>query len=138
MGYPDRSAELTVLRRGGLRREVPQAAMQIEEVGSLVAAAAEVTVPPEVEEYLLDLVRATRADARLLRGVSTRGAQALYRAARAHALVKGRGFVVPEDLRELAGPVLGHRVVPRTDSGPGGEGGVRAIEALVDETPAPG
>ena len=100
-------------------------------------SAERVAVTRDIEEYLLDLVRATRTDARLVRGVSTRGAQSLYRAVRAYALVQGRGYVIPEDVRTLAVPVLAHRVIPRTSSGPGGEGGIRAVRELLDELRAP-
>jgi MoxR-like ATPase len=102
-----------------------------------MSEAARIDVPELVEEYLLDLVRGTRSDARLVRGVSTRGAQALHRAVRAHALVHGRRVVIPEDVRAVGVPVLAHRVLPRSGGGPGGDGGVEAIESLLDEIPPP-
>ncbi|MCO4745096.1 MAG: MoxR family ATPase [Proteobacteria bacterium] len=132
MGYPDRDAERRVLRQGGLKRGVAETVASPDEVLSLVQAAAQVRVPEAMENYLLDLVTLTREDARLLRGVSTRGAQALYRAMRARALVKGRTFVIPEDLRVLAVPVLGHRVLARMDGGPSGSGGPRAVAEILD------
>ncbi len=138
MGYPDREAERVVVRRGGIKRELAEPVMDLHQVLELRAATERITVPEEVEDYLLDLVRATRRDARLLRGVSPRGAQALYRAVRSYALVKGRGFVIPEDVRELAVAVLGHRVIPRSNAGPSGNGGELAISAALDELPAPG
>jgi MoxR-like ATPase len=137
MGYPDRESERAVLRREAMRAELAHSVVTPEEILAMVDAAARVKVPIEVEEYVLDLVRVTREDARLVRGVSTRGAQLLYRAARAHALVAGRSYVIPEDVVDLAVPVLGHRVLPRTDAGPAGEGGPRAIQAIVDDLPAP-
>jgi MoxR-like ATPase len=137
IGYPDREAERAVLRRPSVRAELPDAVVTPDELVALERAVIEVAVPAEVEEYLLDLVRATREDSRLVRGVSTRGAQALYRAIRARAFVAGRNFVVPEDVLDLAVPVLAHRVVARIDGGAGGEGGARAIQAVVDGLPAP-
>ncbi|MFT7518653.1 MAG: MoxR-like ATPase [Kiritimatiellia bacterium] len=138
LGYPDRRTELDVLRQGGRRRKKPSRALEVGQVLRLCELSAAVAVPIEVEEYLLDLVRSSRTDARLLRGVSTRGGQALYRAVQAWALVQGRGFVVPEDVRELAVPVLSHRVLPRSGGGPSGDGGERAIIGLLDDLPAPG
>ena len=138
LGYPDRDTELEVLRQGGRERSVAEPVLEPEGVRRLILAAEAVTVPPEVEHYLLDLVRASRADPRLLRGVSTRGAQALYRAVRALALLQGRPFAIPEDVRALAVPVLGHRVLPRSGGGPAGDGGAAAIAALLDELPPPG
>jgi MoxR-like ATPase len=138
MGYPDRRTELEVIRQGGRVRQQPSAGLDLGVVAQLSQVAAAVRVPGEVEEYLVDLVRASRTDSRLLRGVSTRGAQALYRAIQAWALVQGRGFAIPEDVRDLAVPVLGHRVLPRAGGGPAGEGGSVAVAALLDDQPAPG
>ncbi len=138
MGYPDREAERAVVREGGMKRRVPQTAIDVQQVMELRAATERVNVPTEVEDYLLDLVRATRMDARLLRGVSPRGAQALYRAVRAHAMAQGRGFAIPEDVRDLAVAVLAHRVIPRSNGGPAGNGGEVAIQAALDELTPPG
>lgn len=127
MGYPDREAERRVLRAGGFRRASLEPAIDLESLRGLVDAVDGVAVHAEVEDYLLDLISATRSDSRLLRGASTRGAEALYRACRAHALVKGRAFVVPEDVRELAVPVLAHRVIARGENTRAGEQAVREI-----------
>lgn len=134
MGYPDRNAERAVLRAGGFRRTEVEPALTPHQLTALLAALDDVTVHDEVEDYLLDLVDLTRTDARLVRGVSTRGAEALYRACRALALVRGRSFVIPEDLRELAGPVLAHRVIPRGD---GAGAAHKAIQELLWDLPAP-
>jgi MoxR-like ATPase len=135
LGYPDRDSERGILRRAGPR---PTCARVLEPAGwsDLIGQSERVSVPAAVEDYLLDLVRATRSDHRLLRGVSTRGAQALYRVVRAWALVRGRSFAIPEDVRELAAPVLGHRVLARS-GGVGGDGGTAAIGAILDEIRAP-
>jgi MoxR-like ATPase len=137
MGYPDREAERAVLRQGGLHRATAETVTSAEEVATLVAAASKVRVSEGVEDYLLDLVRRSREDQRLLRGVSPRGAQALYRAVRARALVRGRTFAIPEDVRELAVPVLSHRVLARVDSLRAGEGGEAAIRAVLDAVAPP-
>jgi len=136
VGYPDREAEREVLRTSGTSRRIAESVLTLDEVSALMAVASTTAVAPEVEDYLLDLTRCTRTDARLLRGVSTRGAQALYAAVRAYALVKGRGYVIPEDVRDLAGPVLAHRVLPRS-SGISGDAGAAAIHGILDELPAP-
>ena len=136
MGYPDRDAERTVIRQGSLR-QMPEPVVGVDEVLDLSAAVENIAVPKDVEDYLLDLIRLTREDPRLLRGVSTRGGQALFRAVRAYAVVAGRDFAIPEDVRHLAVAVLGHRVLPRTGGGPAGEGGPLAIAALLDNLPSP-
>jgi MoxR-like ATPase len=134
MGYPAREDERAILRAGGLRQARFSPGLSAAEARALCAAVDEVRMHPEIEDYLLDLVARTRADARLSRGVSTRGAEALYRAARAHALGRGRGFVVPEDIRALAVPVLAHRVVARGAGRGAAEG---ALRGLLAELPPP-
>ncbi len=136
LGYPDRNAEREVLRQTN-GRKVPQAVVTVAELQALRTSVEHVTVSSEIEEYLLDLVRATRTDARILRGVSTRGALALFNAMRAFAVVNGRGFVIPEDVRDLALPVLAHRILPRSGGGPQGQGGHDAIRELLEELHAP-
>ena len=137
IGYPDRESEREVLRQGGLGRvDAPQVASEGEVVG-LVRRAQETRVPDVVEDFLLDVVRATRESPSLLRGVSPRGAQALYRAVRARAFVHGRDFAVPEDIRTLAVPVLAHRVLARGAGDARGDGGERAIRAVLDRIPSP-
>ncbi|MBX2796305.1 MAG: AAA family ATPase [Myxococcales bacterium] len=136
VGYPDRATEREILRDPAERR-VPEAVVSTDDVLKLMEVAAAVEVPELVEEYLLDLVRGTRSDARFVRGVSTRGAQALHRAARAHAMVKGRAYAVPEDVRDLAVPVLAHRVLSRVGHGPNQDGGEVAVQQLVDEVGPP-
>ncbi|MCB9684318.1 MAG: MoxR family ATPase [Alphaproteobacteria bacterium] len=134
IGYPDRGTERELLRAGGERRTV-EPLVSSEDVTGLIREAAAVSVPELVEEYLLDLVRGTRTDARFVRGVSTRGAQALHRAVRARALVEGRRVAIPEDVRALAVPVLAHRVLARSGSAQGGD--VEAVASLLDELPPP-
>lgn len=131
MGYPAREHERDILRKGGLRSATFPTALTLEETRALCAGVEQVEVHEEVEDYLLDLVEGTRTDARFLRGVSTRGAEALYRVARALALARGRAYVVPEDIRELVIPVLAHRVVVRADGER--DGAARVLRDLLRE-----
>lgn len=133
VGYPDRSTERAILRQAG--RPVPSTVVAPEQVEALVERAMAVDVPELVEEYLLDLVRGTRSDARFVRGVSTRGAQALHRAVRARAFLEGRSYAIPEDVRALAVPVLAHRVMARSLGE--ADGGLEAVRGLLDELPPP-
>ena len=134
MGYPDRQAERAVLRAGGFRKSQLKPALAAEELAGLMESVESVTVHAAVEDHLLDLIEKTRNDPRLLRGASTRGAESLFRAIRALAVVRGRSYCIPEDVRELAVPVLAHRVVPRSD-GKGADS--QAVEELLWELPAP-
>jgi len=135
VGYPDRQTERALLH--DLARPVAAQVMGPGDVERLAAGASAVAVPEIVEEYLLDLVRGTRSDPRFVRGVSTRGAQALHRAVRAHAFVHGRAYATPEDVRRLAVPVLAHRVLTRSLGGADGDGGAQAVAAVLAELPSP-
>ena len=138
MGYPDRTSELDIMRQAGLRRPRDMQPWTADELNECVAAVSEVRVSDDLAAYMMDLVRGTRSDHRMKRGVSPRGAQSLYRACQAYALVCGRDFVIPDDVWRLAVPVMAHRVVPRAGGGPAGEGGRAAIEELIRELPQPG
>ena len=89
--------------------------------------------------YMLDIIQATRRCDELHVGVSTRGALALYRAAQAAALVAGRQYVVPDDVKRLAVPVLAHRVIPKGYLHGGQREAVESlVERLVEDVPVPG
>lgn len=133
LGYPERDDERDILRQRGGHAALPSAVTSLDALRGLCALVEDVKVDPVVEEHLLDLVWLTRSDARLLRGASPRGAQALHRAARARAIVQGRDFVLPEDVRDLAVPVLGHRVVARGAA----DGGDAVIDAILHELAPP-
>ncbi len=130
VGYPSREDERQVLvshRRGQPVDEL-QPVLTCEQVMSLQAAVREVTVDASLSDYLLDIVETTRNCSELSVGVSTRGALSLYRAAQAASLLAGRSFVVPDDIKQLAVPVLGHRIIPRSFA----QGQQRsAVEALI-------
>jgi MoxR-like ATPase len=100
-----------------------------------------VTVAPKLTDYILALVRRTRATKDLVLGVSPRGAQGLFRAVQARAIVAGRPYATPDDVKSVAVPVLAHRVLA---SMPGSYDGVstrrretEAIQRLLDEVPVP-
>jgi len=131
VGYPDEASERLLLREAtGVTRKA-EAVLGPEDVLALQDAADKVVVHPDLESYLLAIVRATRRHPDLELGASPRASQALVRAARARALLLGREHVVPDDIRDVAEPVLAHRLVPATSADPGaGSDPQRAIEAL--------
>jgi MoxR-like ATPase len=140
IGYPDREDELLVLtsHRAGEPVDRLQAVIDVEQVLVLQEAVRHVAVEGSIQEYLLDIVQATRQAAELTVGSSTRGALSLYRASQSLALVEGREYVVPDDVKRLAVPVLAHRVIGRTAGhGHGRRQCESIIQRLLDETPAP-
>jgi MoxR-like ATPase len=118
LGYPEPEDEAAVLRDDPAANELPRLAAVVADTELLAmrAASARVKFDDRLVGYLLAIVGATRAHPALVLGASPRGAVALRRAAQARALVDGRDFCIPEDVRDLAVPVLAHRlgVDPRT------------------------
>ena len=112
MGYPDREDEQDILNSHRFGQPVQQmesvcTPREILEIQSVVR---KVDVEQSISEYMLDIVHATRESPRLSVGVSTRGILLWYRAIQAQAVVDGRGYAVPDDAKQLAIPVLSHRV----------------------------
>ena len=118
LGYMNRDQELSVLARPATSQllEELQPVVTMEETELLARQAAEVRVSADVAAYLMDMIQATRSENGLLSGVSTRGALALYRASQITAAMQGRDYVIPEDVKREALPVLGHRVVSGSGS----------------------
>jgi MoxR-like ATPase len=114
IGYPDPSDEAAVLRDDPAATELPrlQPVLDGTDLLAMRAAAERVKFDDGLVAYLLAIVRATREHAAIRLGASPRGAVALRRAAQARALVDGRDFCIPEDVRDLAVAVLAHRLVP--------------------------
>lgn len=140
MGYPDRDSERQVLSIHRQREPVEdlQAVLSIEQVLQLQEAVRQVAIDDAINDYLLDIIEATRACEELHVGVSTRGALCLYRAAQALALIDGRQFVVPDDIKHLAVPVLSHRVITKGYLHGRYTQAVEAlIHRLVEQVPAP-
>lgn len=98
---------------------------------------ATVQTAPEVSAYALQLVRATRRTPNLSLGTGTRGAIALVQVARAYALLDGRGYVVPDDVKTAALPVLRHRVSVAPEAAISGQGADEVLSALLRSVPAP-
>jgi len=115
VGYPGRDAERNVLRshRAGEPVDQMKPVVSLAEIREVQAVTRTVQVEDSILDYLQDIVDQTRTSNELQVGTSTRGALAFYRAAQATALLAGRSFVVPDDVKKMAIPVLSHRVMPR-------------------------
>jgi MoxR-like ATPase len=141
VGLPQREVELEVLtsHREGEPVDRLEPALSCEQIVALQEAVRQVAVEDSINGYLLDIVQATRRCDELHVGTSIRGSLALYRAAQAAALVAGRQYVVPDDVKRLTVPVLAHRVITKSYLHGGQRDAVEAlIERLVDEVPVPG
>ena len=141
IGYPDRNDEKEILRGpGATALGQIEPVLSAEEVTDLQAATEKVRVEESLLDYVMAIVGATRRSPLLALGVSPRGALALLRASQAHALVDGREYVVPDDIKRLAVPALAHRVLVRArlERVAGSELEADAIiDALLQEIPVP-
>ncbi len=140
VGYPSREDEMQVLvsRRDGEPVDSLEPVVSCQQVMAMQSRVREVTVDESIRHYLLDLVEATRNCEELHVGASTRGALCLYRAAQALAFVEGRDFVIPDDVKRLAVPVLSHRVITRGFVHSGNRDVTEAIiDRLTENVPVP-
>jgi MoxR-like ATPase len=111
IGYPDRGAEREILRNtNGAHAENVRPVLAAEELLHLQEQVSRVTVDDTLVDYMLAIVEKTRNHESLALGVSPRGAQALFRATQALALIEGREYVTPDDIKRLAVPVFAHRI----------------------------
>lgn len=114
LGYPTEAEELGMLQRLGdstTSREL-QPCITLEEVMALRQQCGQVALEASLQQYILDLVRATRAHREITLGVSPRGSVAFYRAVQALAYLEGRDYAIPDDVKTLAPHVLAHRLIP--------------------------
>ena len=118
LGYPTEAAERQVVERvcGGEDREKPQTVASLDDVAAARAEAAKVYVSPAMRDYIVALVRATREQEKIRLGASPRGVVAMTKAARAYAAILGRDYVLPDDVKQLAVPVLAHRLMLQSQS----------------------
>ncbi|MEO8215875.1 MAG: MoxR family ATPase [Acidobacteriota bacterium] len=115
IGYPNNADEKLLIRAGGAGEalETLQPVLSLEELLALQARVPEVHADESLLDYLLSIVYATRNDPEISLGVSTRGALSYFKACQAYAMVRGRDFVLPEDVKYLGPAVLSHRIVLR-------------------------
>jgi MoxR-like ATPase len=138
MGYPDKASEIEILDHFGTSgAETVKPVVASADIKEMAALAATVHVAPALKGYLVDLADATRRHPRLALGVSPRGTLALMRSARALAASVGREFVLPDDLKALAGPVLEHRLVLTPEASMGGATQRDLLDDVLGSVPVP-
>ena len=140
IGYPTVEEERTILERRRLRKtehvEVPAVTTPASFL-ELQASVEEIELEASVAQYLIDVVRATRADARAEVGASPRGSLALQKLVRARALLRGRDFVLPDDVKALALPALSHRIVVKPEPWIRGIRGEEIVRNALEKVPVP-
>lgn len=136
MGLPDREEELAILERYMQKEPLDEldSVLSLEELANVRAEANRVFVHTSILEYMVDIVGATRS-ASVVMGVSPRGSLALLRCAKSYAYLTGRSYVVPDDVKAVAVPVLAHRIV--TGSYGMDRQAAELVETIVAGTPVP-
>ncbi len=139
-GYPTRDQEWDVLSRRLARRQEAQTLDAVTDAAGLLrtqAAIETVTVDESVGRYCVALAAATREHPQVLMGASPRGALALMLTARAYAVIGGRDYVVPEDVKAVAPYVLAHRVTLKPELWMSNASGRSIVESLLRTVPTP-
>ncbi|MCL9815530.1 AAA family ATPase [Natronocalculus amylovorans] len=140
IGYPDESGEVELLkRRAGRANRSPsvESVLDRDAVLSLREAPESVLVDADLLSYMVSITRETRADRRVSVGVSPRGTQRLFETARARAVVSGRSFVTPDDIKTIAPVVLAHRLVLTPDALVNDVNRAQIIRDVLDSVPVP-
>ena len=140
VGYPSADEERQILERRRQRRqdeaEVP-AVVSRDEVLAMQCTLEDVFVSDAVERYVVDLVQATRTDHRVALGASPRGALALLKLARAWAVLRGRDFVTPDDVKAMAGSALSHRLILQPELWVSKLSAAQVVNDLLTQVPVP-
>ena len=136
LGYPDRAAERLLLA-GSDRRDLVEAlpsVLSADELQALQRQVLAVHASDALLDYVQDLMAATRSGQWFIQGLSPRAGIAVLRAAKARALLSGRNFVAPDDVRGILPQTIAHRLIPTGDSG---RGAVAQVSAMLDAVPLP-
>ena len=140
IGYPSREKELEMLDIYGVRSTFLdlQPVLGVDEVQAMIGIAKEVAISRSVKNYIIDLVEGTRLHPDVMLGASPRSALFLQGLARSRAASKGRNYVMPDDIKALAEPVLEHRLAMRPEAQMRGETVVDLIEDVLGRIRVPG
>ena len=140
LGYPTVEEELEIVENQRVTHPIEslEAAATAEEIIAVQEATKEVYVDDLVKQYIVAITTATRDHSDISLGASPRGSLALFRGAQALALIRGRDYVLPDDIKELAIPVLSHRVIISAAARIRGVTSIDAVSGVVNQVPVPG
>jgi len=139
IGYPDTDSEVSMLETHGVYEplELLQSVATPEDVLALASRARGVYTSPLIQRYIVHIANATRVHPAVVLGMSPRAALALQRAARARAVLEGRDFVAPDDVKAMAPPVIGHRLELRAAAGRGRSPVKAVLDEVLRQVPVP-
>jgi MoxR-like ATPase len=140
LGYPNSAEEMEILGEQQIKHpiETLKTIIKVEEVKSAIKAIKNVHVSPPVKQYIVDLTNRTRRNGDIYLGASPRGSLALFRTGQAMAALEDRDYVLPDDGKEMAIPVLAHRVIVGPAARLRELSAEKIIEEIVDDLPVPG
>jgi MoxR-like ATPase len=137
LGYPDRTTELEILETHGVVPPEITPVVSRATVLGLIKAATGIHVSPTLRGYLVDIAEASRRHPGLAIGMSPRATLSLLRACRVRAAAEGRSYVIPDDVKALAAPVLAHRLIVSDDAGVRGTSRTALVEELLGTVTVP-
>jgi len=139
MGYPSREQGVDILKR--FKREHPldtlESVADAEEVIAAQQAYSQVEVHDDILDYMVRLVERTRSHPDVALGVSPRGSQSLLKAVQVHAILQGRDYVIPDDVKAMARPVLAHRLLLKQATRQKDDAAEAIVDQLLRDTPVP-
>ncbi len=140
LGYPSASEEMRIMSGQQIRHpiETLKPVVKVKDLLAAVRTVREVFVSSAVQRYIIDLVGRTRQNSDVYLGASPRGSLALFRTAQARAALNGRDYVLPDDIKALAVPVLGHRVIVSPAARLRELSADRIVDEILHATPVPG
>ncbi|MGD0878885.1 MAG: MoxR family ATPase [Anaerolineales bacterium] len=140
LGYPNQTDEIEILERQQLKHpiELLEAVISVEELQEVMQEIKKIYVSKPVKRYVVDLVNRTRQNADVYLGASPRGSLALFRTGQAVAALAGRDFVLPDDIKNLAVPVLAHRVIVGPAARLRELSAEKIVEEILESLPVPG
>jgi MoxR-like ATPase len=140
LGYPSAEEEISIMTSQQYQHPIEKLnpVVSSTEVLAIQAAVREIYVDGLIKEYITGLVGATRKHPSVYLGASPRGSLALFRTAQARALISGRDYVIPDDVKVLAEPTLAHRIIPSLDDSAHNLTGRDIISQLLESVPVPG
>jgi MoxR-like ATPase len=141
IGYPDTAAEKSILKMKSSLRSPLKDLKPVSGIDTLIEmqkAILDVHIKENLLDYIYNIINTTRDDHRLVLGVSPRGSLALFRGAQALAAIRNRNFITPEDIKDIAVPVLRKRILIKSEFGAKGLSEEQVIEETLEKNPVPG
>lgn len=139
IGYPNEEEEISILKR--FQKDDPLISLKPvatpKQIITMKQMCKKITLSSSVHKYIIDIISSTRNNKKLRFGVSPRGSLGLMRAAQGLAAIKGRNYVIPDDVKELIKPVLAHRIILNEEEKLRGETPENILEEIISQTPVP-